>query len=846
MNASSDMLAVTERPQTPVVLGGQTLDLATLLPPPRVHDEMKLRLRRQSWGGLSADGDSVVKHVETAPADTTGRRERKERPRPIGIPFMGDAAAASETNALFGSDGAQSKATYAFVETPLASAKTALSELSNGGDSMRSDAPPARTASLAAAAPSTPRTPTLPDASDEGKFIGSTKSFPSPIQAGFRTPRSVPANRESVAARQANGFRNARVLTFGPELGSAGHARTVSLGTAPLKPVAEFSDNANAGNAWKSAWDPVSPQAPNMDVLEPSSLSPLAVPASLPEPVSYKPVSFRTMSPPPPVGVIGLGEGLAGGPQRDTRGKKIDLNRWRRADPLVVGRPSEAAAVTATASPAKPTFKKRFSQSLLNLLGDSSGEKSRQQEEAVDPFAADVPQPMPVAKSSALSKIFSFGRNASKLALVDTAPSSSGDAPPAVPERSSSHRNSAFLRQRQRQRINEPLSRIPYSPSMPMLVEGGSPNEVISSQTRVLSWLSASQQDLSRPSKQQPAYTQSSVDLRYASSRSVAPAAQVVPTGLPIDVAEEDDDEEAEVAGGREDAARRLSGLHRVYGAGVTAQQEPEAPQAAEVSAETKQSRRQSSLGRLSSFFGASKISLVDSEQARSSTPSPSSNGPSSGRKLSFGFRRSRSSKNVTAEAAGVPPSPPPKANRRFSRLFSGSSGKTSSAMAVTAPIVEEDAITIEPTKTEMRATTPASRWEIRKSIIDQSFDVNAVMSDVEDRLSSDPRSAGTSPQNTFESNAIATSPRASQSMTNKAPGDSSPRTSARSASPHISDESSIPESLLEPAMIGQVINAPFHREANGAAAAERRRSAVTLSLYDMTAQVHRQGQVVV
>lgn len=846
------MVAVTERPQTPVVLGGQTLDLATLLPPPRPADEIKVALRRQSWGASSADGSlpgttsalfaaAAASTADAAAAtpvtDSVGRRERKERPRPIGIPFMGDAEQ-SETGALFG-DGQAGKAGYSF-ETPPASAKTVLSEASTGSSTSKALPP----------APSTPRTPTLPDASNEGKFIGSTKSFPSPIQAGFRTPRSAPVNRESIAARQTNGFRNARVLTFGPELDSAGHARTVSLGTASLRPVAEANDapSSSVGGGWRPAWDPVSPQAPDLDALEPP-LSPLAVPVSL-EPVSHEPVSFRPMSPPPPVGVIGLGEGLAGGPQRDTRGKKIDLNRWRRADPLVVGRSADASAAAVNTSPAKPTFKKRFSQSLLNLLGDSSGEKSKQQEESADPFAADVPQPATVAKPSTLSKIFSFGRNASKLQLVDPVPQNDVDAPPPVPERSSSHRNSAFLRQRQRQRINDPLSRIPYSPSMPMLVESGSSNEMISSQTRVLSWLSASQQDLSRPSKpQQAAYTQSALDLRSSSQRpmgvAVASSQVVVPTGLPIEVAEEDDEDE-EIEGGREDAARRLSGLHRVYGAGVVAAapEEPSIKATEPVSADVKKNRRQSSLARLGSFFGASKLNLVDADEVATPTSSPSSStmkSQSQPRRLSFGFRRSRSSKNVTPEASvASAPSPPPKANKRFSHLFAGrkQTTTTQAPFIVTSPIVEEAEYT-EPIKQQDGARhgtntrSHSAQWELRKSIIDQSFDLDGVMGDVDDRLSSEPpRSA------TVESNSAADS----------RPTAPSPRTSARSSSPQISDESSIPDSLLEPAMIGQVINAPFHRRELGNIGAhqQRRRSAVTVSVHDLTAPVHlRQGQEV-
>lgn len=61
-----------------------------------------------------------------------------------------------------------------------------------------------------------------------------------------------------------------------------------------------------------------------------------------------------------------IGEGLAGGPQRDERGHKIDIARWQRQDPLL--RSADASQSPTPGPSSLQALKKRFSRSLASLL----------------------------------------------------------------------------------------------------------------------------------------------------------------------------------------------------------------------------------------------------------------------------------------------------------------------------------------------------------------------------------------------------------------------------------------------------------------------------------------------
>lgn len=315
-----------------------------------------------------------------------------------------------------------------------------------------------RPATPEATEPAEPMTPTL-DTPATGRFQTSSKSYPSPVQAGFRTPSSR-YSAETYARRDvsSSSFTAARTLTFEGNRTPAsdtsalrhrtrtnsfggtvfpdspidtsspysnrpqetsrdayrGQRRNFSYGLDVLEePVHEVSISAEArvsdkhdsspgiirfrSNANMSPWGQVdTPHAtPNLSLSELVS-SPPSIDTGIDDNTVHTAVitpegrHFPTISSPPrvvnevwtPQGALGIGEGFGGGPQRDERGKKIDAKRWRLADPLTNASPRTAVDVYTNDKPGKSKagLKERFSQSVLNLLGDSRKGKTRASE----------------------------------------------------------------------------------------------------------------------------------------------------------------------------------------------------------------------------------------------------------------------------------------------------------------------------------------------------------------------------------------------------------------------------------------------------------------------------------
>ncbi|KAJ9097359.1 hypothetical protein QFC19_006827 [Naganishia cerealis] len=286
--------------------------------------------------------------------------------------------------------------------------------------------------------PIEPRTPTL-DTPATGRFENANRSYPSPIQAGFRTPSSKYSAetqaRKDVPSSQSTA---ARTLTFDTDAipssdASAirSQARTNSFGTtgysnftvgapSPLSNRTHESPrdvhrgqhrnfsygldrreqklysgvsqyNADVNIARLSGYGTPN-DTPNL------SLSDLvSSPPSVDTGADYNTVNpivitpedrhFPNIPPPPrpeddtwtPPGVLGIGEGFGGGPQRDERGKRIDSRRWRLVDPLarITQRTAADVYTNDDSNKSKIGFKERFSQSVLNLLGESNKGKRR-------------------------------------------------------------------------------------------------------------------------------------------------------------------------------------------------------------------------------------------------------------------------------------------------------------------------------------------------------------------------------------------------------------------------------------------------------------------------------------
>ncbi|KAJ9108964.1 hypothetical protein QFC21_000287 [Naganishia friedmannii] len=452
--------------------------------------------------------------------------------------------------------------------------------------------------------PAEPMTPTL-DTPATGRFQTSSKSYPSPVQAGFRTPSSkysveTQARRRDVSS---SSYTAARTLTFDgnrtpPSDTSAikNHTRTTSFGGAvfpgsPLDSSSPFSTRTQEaprdayraprrafsyglevleeptheapistgargqdehssspdiarfrGDASMSRWAQIDTpnETPNLSLSGLVS-SPPSVDTGNDDNTVHTAVitpedrHFPTISSPSramddtwtPRGALGIGEGFGGGPQRDERGKKIDARRWRLADPLSNASPRSAMDVYTNdkTGKSKVGLKERFSQSVLNLLGDSKKGKARASERNLrEPGPSQWPRKTtkaekrksvndllgpsapratyawndPVHRSAEKEtpgnrarRIF-FGRSDRNLTnrLRDPNPV---DLPPAKMVKS----GSAFFSQPPHSAFQPPpgMRKLPFSPSMPAL--SSSLNGRTASDIRIQTWLNTSQAALS-------------------------------------------------------------------------------------------------------------------------------------------------------------------------------------------------------------------------------------------------------------------------------------------------------------------------------------------------------------
>ncbi|KAJ9127999.1 hypothetical protein QFC24_000286 [Naganishia onofrii] len=450
-----------------------------------------------------------------------------------------------------------------------------------------------------------PMTPTL-DTPATGRFQTSSKSYPSPVQAGFRTPSSR-YSVETQVRREASGsgFAAARTLTFdgshtpssdtsaignrtrtnsfggaafpGSPLDASspysnrtqdtsrdayrGQLRNFSYGLDVLEePTHEASMSTGArglddqnllpgltrfrADANMSRWaqGDTPNETPNLSLSELVS-SPPSTDTGIDDNIIHTAVitpedrHFPTISSPPkamaetwtPRGALGIGEGFGGGPQRDERGKKIDAKRWRLADPLTNDSPRTAVDVYTNDKPGKSRtkvgLKERFSQSVLNLLGDSKKGKARAAErESGEAGASQWPRKTTKAeKRKSVNDLLGPSVPRSTYAWEDPAGRSAQKETPGVRARriffGRSDRNlasrlrnpnsvelpaprmvksgSAFFPQPSHSASQPPpgTRKLPFSPSMPAL--SSSLNGRAASDIRIQTWLNTSQAALS-------------------------------------------------------------------------------------------------------------------------------------------------------------------------------------------------------------------------------------------------------------------------------------------------------------------------------------------------------------
>ena len=378
-----------------------------------------------------------------------------------------------------------------------------------------------------------PPAPKAPTFDSPSRFTQTSNSYPSPIQAGFRTPVS----KASSSRRSVSSVKVARALTFGDDeqagfsplsldnrIAGFSSTRTVEKqssfrslsssgkreGLASLQDRessddrdsssrGQASEKQNALRSWaeerEDEFDGRPPammstglmdlrsdgslqRVPSSSTLgggrgrasaEPASVARAASPArerTVPSPVAMQPLRGD---------YINMGDGLAGGPQRDSRGKKINADKWRRADPL-------SAPLETGKGKELGGFKKRFSASLMNLVGQSKQAESGSSWN-LKRSSADSPDQSPGSRARRLF----FGRKSSPGKAPDA------EQPPTVPERSSSYKNQSFLRT-QAQRQPGHTKAIPYSPSMPVLSE--SLAQDTPSDARIIAWLSTTSLNL--------------------------------------------------------------------------------------------------------------------------------------------------------------------------------------------------------------------------------------------------------------------------------------------------------------------------------------------------------------
>ncbi|KAI5454573.1 hypothetical protein NCC49_003467 [Naganishia albida] len=431
--------------------------------------------------------------------------------------------------------------------------------------------------------PFEPKTPTLVSP-ETGRFDNTHRSYPSPVQAGFRSPSSrYSAETSGRRDVSASSFTAARALNFDiqyspivnvpprelyPRTGSFGvpaegypsnsrspatrmpeidesmqrsPSRYINYGFDMIEsPVVDLGDlvrgdSAREGRVYgfgaiRGGGPP--PLAPSNDTPNLSISELVSSPPSVDTGVDHNTVYTTVVTPEdrnfPNIGspqrenwtspgVIGLGEGIAGGPQRDERGKKIDSRRWRMADPMLLGKPRTAVDVYTNDNSGKQKtgFKEKFSQSMLNLLGETKKSKRQQADGAAGAETSQWPRKMtkkekrksvtdllgpsvpratyewtqpksPQANTPGAKARAFFKRSESTPAQLAEMANPRHVGSPPLPDPSLSRR-SRFFSSRTR---NEPRS-LPVSPSMPAL--SASLHGQSSSDLRIQTWLNASQ-----------------------------------------------------------------------------------------------------------------------------------------------------------------------------------------------------------------------------------------------------------------------------------------------------------------------------------------------------------------
>lgn len=427
--------------------------------------------------------------------------------------------------------------------------------------------------------PVTPEHPTTPTmlSPETGRFQGSSKSYPSPVQAGFRSPSSR-FGTETSGRRSFSGpsFQSARALDFDNSLTPTrlmqfprDRSRSDSFGSTAedlqrfmaRTTAARMRDITEAGPLFErisaygfevpdfavNDFDPLSPTlerriGDGMPIhptatafqlrLEPANQTPdlslselVSSPPSVDTGFDYDIIEttlvtsegrhFPDIYPPhdhskkwAASGVIGLGEGIAGGPQRDERGRRINIRRWKKADPMLANGTRTAVDVYTNGEPEKQRtgFKKRFSQSLLNLLGESKkpskngGAVNRPQPKSVKKelrqsvtdllglsgrtrtYDWNQPQDSQGALATAKQRLNPFRRSESTPINLSVGASTRSSSLPFLQR---SHHNLPS------QETRKPISRLPASPSMPAL--SSSLNRKASPDLRIQDWLNASQ-----------------------------------------------------------------------------------------------------------------------------------------------------------------------------------------------------------------------------------------------------------------------------------------------------------------------------------------------------------------
>lgn len=290
------------------------------------------------------------------------------------------------------------------------------------------------------------------------RFVSLGATFPSPSQSGHRSPKLSPRldterfSRRTVQRGMAGSQsmtslsekRKGRILEYGMEHGE-------------LPQALMEEDNSNV----LQAINRVNEFGSLLYRLPVAEAPPL--PKSIPN--SPNPDRRHSVGPSAPA-LFSLGEGYAGGKQRDEKGKKINVAKWQSMDPLNKGGASSAEKPTGLKG-----LKKRFSSSLADLFSSVAPATEKPEEVVVDPSTtpsffrrtASGLFGIEAAKRGSTPELSipweetpspKSGPSISRVSLKLLA-----EELPSVPQRLSSRRNSLALRRESKQDLGPPPSR---------------------------------------------------------------------------------------------------------------------------------------------------------------------------------------------------------------------------------------------------------------------------------------------------------------------------------------------------------------------------------------------------